>query len=377
MNPSHKKSLNLLIIDDDAAEHELYREYLANDPECEYTFLDAHTGEEGERMYLDHDVDCVIVDYNLPDIDGLEVLKRLTRNKETVPAVMLTGEGNETIAVIAMQIGSQDYLPKRVVTPQALKRTIDRAVERVHFTRQMETYRRELERSNQDLERFANVVAHDLKSPLRAIVQHLQIVRHHTHESLDDKLDQSLNFAIDGAERMRRLIEALFEFSKAGFEKHPFTPVNCNLILDSVKSNLASELADKNAAVTSGELPTFIADGFQIMQLFQNLIGNALKFCKERPQIHVSAAQTAGMWAISVKDNGIGIPKEAQQKIFTIFKRLHSDADYEGCGIGLAICERVARNHGGAIHVESTVGKGSTFTFTLPAQQAMEQEKAA
>lgn len=371
------KPLNVLIIDDAPEDHELYREYLSGNPECGYCFLDAYTGEEGEQLYKDHLVDCVILDYHLPDINGLEVLKRLTRQHHIVPVVMMTGEGNETIAVIAMQTGSQDYLPKRVITRQALRRTVERTVERARLTQQMETYRKDLERSNQDLERFANVVAHDLKSPLRAISQHLQLVRSHNEATLDETSKKSIAFAIDGAERMRKLIEALFEFSKAGFEKRAFTPVNCNLVFDSVKSNLAMDIEERGAQVTRDALPMVMGDGVQIMQLLQNLIGNALKFCKQKPAIHVSAGRGKAEWLFSVRDNGIGIPKDSQDKIFTIFKRLHSEAEYPGCGVGLAICERVVSNHGGQIRVESEPGKGSTFIFSLPVNESLEQEKAA
>ncbi len=369
--------LNILIIDDSPAEHELYREYLYDEIGHGYRFLDAYTGEEGEKLYLENRVDCVIIDYHLPDIDGLEVLKRLTSRCEVVPAVMLTGEGNETIAVIAMKIGSQDYIPKRVVTPQALKRTIERAVERARLMQKMEAYRQDLERSNQDLERFANIVAHDLKSPLRAITQHLQLILTHNRDKLDDAACKSLGFAVDGAERMRKLIDGLFEFSKAGFEQREFTPINCNLVLDSVKSNLTPLIEETGTAIIADTLPVVLADGMQLMQLLQNLISNAIKFCREQPRIHIDAHVAEGRWLFSVKDNGIGIARDDQEKIFAIFRRLHNESEYPGCGVGLAICDRVVKNHGGRIWVESEKGKGSTFYFTLPVAAALEQEKAA
>ena len=370
-------TITVLIIDDSREEHALYREYLSDDPQHHYHFLDAYSGLEGEAMYKEHRVDCVILDYRLPDIDGLEVLGRLAHDNEVVPAVMLTGEGNETVAVIAMKTGSQDYIPKSVVTPQALKRTIERAVERTQLMQRMEAYRSELERSNQDLERFAHVVAHDLKSPLRAIAQHLTIIARGSKERLDDKSQKSLGFAITGAERMRRLIDGLFEFSRAGFEKRPFILTDCNAVLDNVKSNLAAHIAEKQAVITSDPLPVLMADSLQIMQLLQNLIANALKFCQDTPYIHLSATRQGNVWSIRVQDNGIGIPKASQDKIFTIFKRLHSDEEYEGCGIGLAICDRVAKNHGGNIRVESEPGQGSVFTVTLAVPTDIVQEKAA
>ncbi|MDE3015833.1 MAG: response regulator [Pseudomonadota bacterium] len=369
--------LTVLIIDDSREDHALYHEYLEDTPERAYHFIDAYSGEEGTTLYHRHAVDCVLLDYRLPDIDGLEVLARLSKDHAVAPVVMLTGEGNETVAAGAMKIGSQDYLPKRVATAPALRRAVENAVERRRLTQRMESYRRDLERSNQDLERFVSVVAHDLKSPLRAITQHLQLVDANNRDTLDDKSRQSIGFAVGGADRMRRLIDALFEFARAGFEKHPLALVDCNQVLVGVRSNLARDIEERGAIITHDALPFVMADGMQLMQLLQNLIGNALKFCKERPEIHVSARRNGAAWEFSVRDNGIGIPRAGRDKIFTIFKRLHTDEEYEGSGIGLAICERVVKNHGGSIRVDSEPGCGSTFTFTLAATEPMSEGKAA
>jgi light-regulated signal transduction histidine kinase (bacteriophytochrome) len=369
------KPLTILIIDDSPEDHELYREYLGGGKAQHYRFIDAYCGEEGEKLYQDNQVDCVLLDYRMPDLDGLEVLQRLTSISDIVPVVMMTGDGNENVAVVAMKTGSKDYLPKRVITPQALRRTVERTVEHARLTNRLKSYRTDLERSNQDLERFVSVVAHDLKSPLRAITQHLQLVRERTKDALDEKTLKSIAFAVDGAERMRLLIEGMFEFSKAGFEKHPVTSIDCNDVLHNVRANLISHIEESGAVITSDHLPTVVADGVQITQLLQNLIGNALKFCKGTPHIHISVRQDEKSWVFSVKDNGIGIPKNSQDKIFTIFHRLHRD-EYEGSGVGLAICHRVLENHGGTIHVESEPGQGSTFTFTLPISEAADQEAA-
>ena len=370
------KPLNILIIDDSPEDHELYRQYLSDGKEGDYHFIDAYCGEEGERLYNASHVDCVLLDYRMPDMDGIEVLQKFATTQEGVPVVMLTGDGNETVAVVAMKTGSQDYLPKRVVTPQALRRSVERAIEHARLTNRLKAYRSDLERSNQDLERFVSVVAHDLKSPLRAITQHLQLVRDYNQDRLDEKSLKSITFAVSGADRMRRLIDGMFDFSKAGFEQRPFTPVDCNAVLRDVKFNLAANITESGATITSDSLPIIVADSTQIMQLLQNLIGNAIKFCKEKPRIHVSGKKDGKCWTLSVKDNGIGIPKTAQEKIFTIFHRLHGD-EYEGSGVGLAICRRVIDNHGGTIAVESEPGRGSTFTCILPVREAAEQEQAA
>ncbi|MBV8940081.1 MAG: response regulator [Alphaproteobacteria bacterium] len=362
-----EQHLDILIIDDQADQHELYAAYLEDDHQHAFRFFNAYTGAEGEAMYKDHPVDCVLLDYHLPDKDGLEVLKTLIELKKDIPIVMLTGEGNEMVAVNAMKLGSQDYLPKQVITPAALRRTAIRAAERADIMRQMEAYRRELERSNQDLERFANVVAHDLKAPLRAVTQHLTLVKNHNREKLDEESRKSIDFAVEGAVRMRKLIEAVVEYSRVGFRERRRSKVDCNLVLESVKHNLAAAITETGAEVTNDPLPTVMGDGTQILQLLQNLVDNALKFCKGAPHVHVGVRAEGGYWAFSVRDNGIGIAPEYFEKIFTIFRRLHTEQEYTGTGIGLAVCERVVHNHGGRIWVESQPQQGTTFFFTLPA----------
>lgn len=372
-----KKEFTILVIDDSPQDHELYREFLADDSLCAFHFIHAYNGSDGERLYRENKVDCVIIDYRLPDIDGIEVLRRLSHEQEAVPAIMLTGQGNERVAVVAMQSGLQDYIPKGVITPQALRRTVERAAERTHLIRRMETYRADLTRSNEDLERFVSVVAHDLKSPLRAISQHLQLVEESNAGKLDERSLKSIAFAVDGAERLRKLIDALFEYSRVGFESHRQARVDFNQVLEGVLSNLASNIEETGAIITADPLPTLTADSTQIMQLLQNLLSNSLKFCKDQPRVHVGAQLENNAWIFSVRDNGIGMPKGAEEKIFTIFRRLHSEKEYPGSGIGLAISARVVQNHGGRLWVQSEPDKGTIFYFSLPFVAAAQQDRAA
>ena len=360
-----KQTVSILIIDDNPAEHELYADYLSDDPVREYRFLHAYTGKEGIQIYQLNDVDCILLDYNLPDMDGLSVLQQLSNINFPLPLVMLTGEGNESIAVIAMKNGAQDYLPKRALTPTALQRCVDRAAERAMFLHQMERYRQELERSNKDLERFATVAAHDLKAPLRAITQHLEIIRKDNAAKLEDRSLKSMAFAIDGARRMNELIEALLEYSQLGFGEKKLSLVDCNHVMKTVRANLSASIEEKSAQVTWDDLPVLTADKIQLIQLLQNLINNAIKFCAQAPKAHVSAKREGAYWQFSVKDNGIGLDPQHQEKIFTIFKRMHTVEEYPGLGVGLAICDRVVKNHRGRIWVESTPNSGATFFFTL------------
>lgn len=370
-----KRELTVLIIDDEQADHDLACDFLQEDKEHVYRFLHAYDGASGEALYRDNKVDCLLLDYHLPGMDGLAVLRRLSENGQIVPVVMLTGGGDETVAVSAMKLGSQDYLSKKGLTAAALRRSVLHAAERVNILRQMETYRLDLERSNNDLELFANVAAHDLKAPLRAVTQHLTIVKMANADKLDERSLRSIEFAVDGANRMRQLIEGLFDYSRIGFAPRQMMEAELRHALEDARRNLASIIEETGALLTADPLPTVTCDRAQVAQLLQNLIANALKFCKGTPRIHVGARRENGRWVISVRDNGIGIPPQQHDKIFTVFRRLHAEEDYPGTGIGLTICKRVVENHGGRIWVESEPGEGSTFYFTLPAQA--EERQAA
>lgn len=357
--------MHLLIIDDVEADHNITVEYL-KETRGDYQFYHAYNAEQGLALYNKHHIDCVLLDYNMPDRDGLEVLKQLTEVDKTVPVIMITGEGNEFVAVTAMKLGSQDYIPKRILTPSCLNRAIGRAVEHAEIIRRMEKYHSDLERSNQDLEQFAHIVAHDLKSPLRAISQHLTLINIKNKDLLDEKSKQSLNFAVEGAERMSLLIEALFDYARIGFSTPNYAMVNLNELLENVKHDLSALIEERNVNITYDSLPEVYGDAILISQLFQNLIGNAIKYCKQTPHIHIAAAQAGEYWRIGVKDNGIGINPSQHKQIFTIFRRLHHPDEYPGIGLGLAICDRIIKLHGGTIGVDSEPGKGSCFYFTLP-----------
>jgi len=357
--------MQILIIDDTQGDHDIAVECL-EDGGGGYQFHHAYNAEEGLAIYHNHPIDCVLLDYHMPGKDGLELLKQLSDENKIVPVIMMTGEGDESVAVTAMKLGSQDYIPKKILTSSSLKRSVERAVERTAIMWQMAGYRLELERSNHDLEQFANIVAHDLKSPLRAVTQHLALIRNKNADTLDEKSMRSLEFAVEGATRMRLLIEALFEYAHLGFSEPVFDEVNMEALLEQTKHDLSTVIAESGAHITHDALPEVKGDAILLAQLLQNLIGNAIKYCKESPRIHVSATQEAGGWRIGVQDNGIGIAKAQHKQIFAIFRRLHQEEDYPGIGLGLAICDRIVKQHGGIISVDSQPGQGSLFSFTLP-----------
>jgi PAS domain S-box-containing protein len=230
---------------------------------------------------------------------------------------------------------------------------------------------KELERSNRELEQFAYVASHDLQEPLRMVASYTQLLGRRYAGQLDDDADDFIAYAVDGANRMQRLINDLLSYSRVTTRGQPFAPTDCNAVLAQVRANLDAAIRESGALVTHDDLPTVMADQSQMVQLFQNLIGNAIKFRKpdEPPRVHVSAEESAAGWRFSVRDNGIGIDPRYHEQIFLIFERLHGRGEYPGTGIGLATCQRIVERHGGRIWVASEEGRGAVFQFTVSSYQ--------
>lgn len=223
-----------------------------------------------------------------------------------------------------------------------------------------------LTRSNKDLEQFAYIASHDLQEPLRAVAGCVQLLKKRYGGKLDAKADEFIAHTVDGAERMQRLIRDLLAFSRVSTRGEAMEPINLQQPLDTALKNLSVLVEECQASITHDPLPEVKIDAGQLAMVFQNLVGNALKFRGEaRPEIHIGATQEGSEWIISVRDNGIGIEPDYFDRIFVIFQRLHTRDEYSGTGIGLALCKRIAERHGGRIWVESAPGQGSTFYFTL------------
>ena len=223
-----------------------------------------------------------------------------------------------------------------------------------------------LRRSNKELKQIAYVSSHDLQQPLRMVISFTQLLSKRYKDKLDDDANEFIQFAVEGARRMNELISDLLTYSSIGTQGKNFELTDCEEVMEVVILNLQSSIQERGAKITHEKLPTVNADISEIIQLLQNLIGNAIKFHSEKPpRIHISTKQEDNKWVFSVKDNGIGIDPKYFNQIFKIFKRLHTREEYSGSGIGLAICKKIVERHGGNIWVESEVGKGSIFYFSI------------
>jgi PAS domain S-box-containing protein len=226
----------------------------------------------------------------------------------------------------------------------------------------------ELRRSNEELERFAYVASHDLQEPLRSVTSYLQLLSRRYRTRLDSDATEFIDIAVSGAARMQRLINDLLAFSRLGTRGGALIPFDAGAVLDDSLKGLHAAIVESGAEITSDTLPMVLVDPGQLGQLFTNFIGNALKFRgTDRPRVHVGAQRQGRFWKFSVRDNGIGIEGRYFERIFVIFQRLHGRDEYQGTGIGLAICKKIVERHGGRVWVESALGQGATFYFTIPA----------
>jgi PAS domain S-box-containing protein len=228
----------------------------------------------------------------------------------------------------------------------------------------------ELQRSNAELAQFAYIASHDLQEPLRAVAGMVQLLGQRYQGKLDARADEYIELAVDASTRMQKLINDLLSYSRVDRNGKSFESINAEALLNIALANLQVAIQESNATVTHDALPTIFSDSSQLTQVFQNLIGNAIKFRGERPlQIHIGVHETDNTWRFEVRDNGIGIEPQYYERIFLVFQRLHTRREYPGTGIGLSLCKKIVERHGGRIWVESEPGQGSTFYFTIPQRQ--------
>jgi signal transduction histidine kinase len=367
-----KAKLRVLLVEDDAADRDLILRELGK---CEFEISSevVQTAEEFRQRIRTLCPDVVLADYNLGQWRGTEALEILREEGLDIPLILVSGTIGDMTAVDCIKQGATDYVLKDSLArlPVALRRALNERKLREERQRSQESLARkveELARSNCDLEQFAYVASHDLQEPLRMVAAYTQLLAERYGGKLDDQADKYIRYAVDGAARMQSLIQDLLAFSRVGRQELAVASEDCNQLVERAIENLRAAILESGAVVTHGPLPLLVASGSQLQQVFQNLIGNAIKFRgSESPVIDISAERQGTNWVFSVADNGIGISGEHAENIFIIFNRLHTRIEYPGNGIGLSICKKIIERHRGRIKALPREDGGTIFEFTLSA----------
>jgi len=309
----------------------------------------------------------------LTDYDLFEK-ERADKYRQDDEQVARSGRLLELDETVPLRDGSVAYIHTlKTPTYDAEGRIIGTQLAFWDFTQQKQAeternrYAAELERSNRELEQFAYSVSHDLQSPLRTVASYCQLLQKQYQDALDDEAHEFLSGAVDGARRMKRLLDDLLSYSRVTTQAAQFLPADATAVLKEALNNLQAAIDENEAELSHDELPRVVCDATQLMQLFQNLIGNAIRYRRqEPPRIHIGVEEQPSAWKFSVRDNGVGIEPRHQDRIFQVFQRLYAEHEIPGSGVGLSICKRIVERLGGRIWVESEPGHGSVFHFTLP-----------
>jgi two-component system sensor histidine kinase/response regulator len=326
---------------------------------------EASTGEQALSAVRERPPDLVLLDINLPDIDGFEICRQIKNNPETerVPVMFLSAARLADLDVVAgLEHGGDNYL-REPVEPAVLIATV-RALLRVKDVEE------ELIRSNEQLRQFAFIVSHELQEPLRMVKSYTQLLSQRYKDQLGDEANDFMQVTVNGVSRMEKFISDMLSYAQAVEAEIDMKVVACQTAVDWAMLELQGAIDESGASVTRDELPFVIGDPMRLSQVFRNLIGNAIKYRGDQPPvIHIGCEEAQDEYVISVRDNGMGIEAKYFNNIFVLFKRLHG-RERSGSGVGLAVCKEIVERHGGRIWVESTVGRGSTFWFTLPKSTA-------
>jgi len=363
-----RESPVILLVDDNPDDRETYMRALKKIDTVSYRYAEAAGGESMLAYLANENPDCVLLDYSLPGRNGLELLAQIVTDYPFLPIVMMTGQGNENIAVQAIKAGAQHYLVKSDVTPDLLHETISAAIKHRALEYERGLLIEKLTASNTELERFAYVASHDLQEPIRMVATFSQILADDYAARLDDTGRQYLDIVRQSSVRMRSMIEDLLTYARAGNAVTETSLFDGQAAFGAALDNLRELIKERSAEITADPLPSLNGNPVQISRLWQNLLANAIKYQPQGaiPRVHVSIVETPEAWRLSVRDNGIGIEARFIEQIFQPFRRLHVWDSIQGTGLGLSICRRIVENHGGQIWADSVPGQGTTFHFTLP-----------
>ncbi len=360
--------LRILLVDDDPDDELLTREVLLAIPDFPFTLKWVTNAAEGLAAILADEHDVYLLDRQLGGDDGLELVQKARQAGSQSPLLLLTGSGSREVDQAAMAAGASDYLPKGELTPGNLERAVRHAIDRARMLSRLQARSAELARSNRELEEFAAVISHDLRSPMQTIAAHAELLEHRYQGRLDAGADLMIERLVAGVMRLERMLTELLSFARVSQPTIYADAAPLDSCLDIAIQDVRQELLDCGGVVhRSGPLPSLPGNATLLTQLFTNLLANAVKFRSERPlRIEVGAERTFGGWVIAISDNGIGIPAGELQQTFMIFQRGHGTIDRPGTGIGLAICKKIVERHGGWIAAASLPAGGARISFLLP-----------
>ncbi|MDJ1174194.1 ATP-binding protein [Roseofilum capinflatum] len=367
MNPQTQlvNHAEILVIDDNVVNVRLLSDILSG---MGYDVRKALSGKSAIDSIYSCLPDLILLDIRMPEMDGYEVCKLLKNDSKTcdIPIIFISASDDTWDKVKAFQLGGADYITKPFKNAEVLARVKNHLQIR-SLQQQLIENNEKLIQANQELEKFTSVVSHDLQQPVQSILGFARILEITLKDKLEPEESSNLQSIVSAGDRMKRLIQDLLTYAKMGQEKITLEPIDCNQVIEQVKENLASAITQGNVKITCSSLPTVQGNEVQLIQLFQNLINNAIKFTPpdRQSEIQIKAVIRKTKCLISVKDNGIGIPPEKTGEVFQVFKRFHDAKQYSGHGIGLATCRKIAENHGGKIWFKSEVDLGTSFYFTL------------
>ncbi|MHB1036249.1 MAG: sensor histidine kinase [Pirellulales bacterium] len=366
---SRPQSWRVLVVEDNVSEMKVLSDLLEDEG---FQVVGCASATEALDHLHDRDIGVAVVDLGLPDLTGNQFLARINELGADVRVIIYTGRATLDSAKEAVNLGAFAYVEKLTDCSELLRYVHRAACDKAAgYARELEAAvaRRteELARSVRELQDFASIVAHDLRSPLLTVTGYCQALRMEFKDKLGDEGESYCNQIVESAFWMNQLIDAILDYSRLARSSQPFSPVRLDAVLGQALHNIEANVRAAGVRIDAGPLPTVQGDAVQLAQLFQNLLDNAIKFRGEKaPIITVAAAAECDRWHISVQDNGIGIDPKNFDRIFQVFQRLHSRAEYAGTGIGLATAKKIVERHGGRIWVTSEPGKGTCFHFTLP-----------